>query len=91
VATVADFLAAQTSKNFKVVAGEAGRSGYGVSVEADEEIVAELREIFSDCVPSAVLALDKEQWAEIMSRFELPEIKAGFDQEDGYYYWHFLR
>lgn len=85
VGVVADFLEAHAARNFQIVAGEGGRSGYGVSVEADEEIVAELREMFSDCVPSAVLALDKEQWAEIMSRFELQAIEAGYDDEHGYY------
>lgn len=87
-AAVADFLSSLSSETFEVVPGQSGRDGYGVSVEADEETLAELRELFSDCVPTAVLALDKEQWKEIMEKFETapPCAQAEEDEAyDGYY------
>jgi hypothetical protein len=89
VATVDDFLSEHVRETFDVVAGESGRSGYGVSIEADEEILGELRDLFSDCVPSAILAMDKKQWAEVMSRFEQPRADpAAYDEEDDYgRYW----
>lgn len=85
VGVVGDFFATYGSRRFEAMVGEGSSEGFGVSVEADEETLAELRELFSDCLPSAVLAMDRRQWAGLMAKFDASaHQRRPEDREDDY-------